>query len=93
MNIILAFLVLFYVVAFVYDKIIDGEIINNPMLASSLTEFKFFHTLQSRPKALYAILSCQYTGVSMRLTFVGGLFSIMMYSGLILGAYFLFLMP
>lgn len=89
MNIVLAFLVLFYVVAFVYDKVIDSEIINNQRLADTLTEFKFFHSLQSRPKALYAVLSFQYVGVSTRLTFVGGLFSLMMYLGLFFGAYFI----
>ena len=89
MQSIVAFLILFYFVAFVYDKTIDNEIKGNQALAAKLTEFKYFHSFQSRPKALSAVLSFQFIGVSTMLTIVGSLFSLMMYFGLIFGLYLL----
>nr|WP_252738807.1 hypothetical protein [Colwellia sp. D2M02] len=82
-------MIVFYLVAFVYDKTIDNEIKNNPTLASTLTEFKYFHSFQSRPKALSAALSFQFRGISTMLTLVGSVFSLMMYLGLAFGIYFI----
>jgi hypothetical protein len=89
MEYLLAFLVAFYAVAFAYDKTIDNEIKGNNALASKLTEFKYFHSFQSRPKALSAVLSFQFLGVSTALNIVGSVFSLMMYFGIIYGVYFL----
>lgn len=93
MEPILAFLVLFYLVAFAYDKTIDNEIKtlieSDQALADKLTEFKFFHSFQSRPKALSAALSFKFFGISTALTIVGSVFALMMYVGLGLAAYLL----
>lgn len=89
MHPILIFLILFYLVALFYDKTIDNEIKSNQTLATKLTDFKFFNSFQSRPKALYSALSFQFFGVSTILNIVGSVFSFMMYFGLILGIYFL----
>ena len=89
MGSIVIFLILFYLVAFAYDKAIDNEIKANQAHAANLTEFKFFHSFQSRPKALYSVLSFKFFGVSMMLTIVGSVFSFMMYLGLVLGLYFI----
>lgn len=89
MEPILAFLVLFYLVAFAYDKTIDNEIKGNQTLATKLTEFKFFNSFQSRPKAISAALSFQFFGISTALNIVGSAFSLMMYFGLGFGAYLL----
>ena len=89
MESLLAFLVLFYCVAFAYDKTIDNEIRGNQALAAKLTEFKYFYSFQSRPKALYSVLSFQFLGVSTALNIVGSVFSLLMYAGLSVGAYFL----
>jgi len=89
MHPLLIFLILFYLVAFVYDKTIDNEIKNNQNLATKLSEFKFFNSFQSRPKALYSALSFQFFGVSTALNVVGSVFSLMMYFGLLFGLYFL----
>lgn len=89
MHPILIFLILFYLVAFVYDKTIDNEINNNKILATKLIDFKFFNSFQSRPKALYSALSFQFFGVSISLNIIGSVFSLMMYFGLISGIYFL----
>ena len=89
MHPILIFLILFYLVALVYDKVIDNEIKNNQTLSTELTEFKFFHSFKSRPKALYSALSFQFIGVSTVLNIVGSVFSLMMYLGLVFGIYFL----
>ncbi|HCH70201.1 MAG TPA: hypothetical protein DE042_06920 [Colwellia sp.] len=89
MHPILIFLILFYLVAFVYDKTIDKEINNNKILATKLIDFKFFNSFQSRPKALYSALSFQFFGVSISLNIIGSVFSLMMYFGLISGIYFL----
>ncbi len=89
MHPILIFLILFYLVAFVYDKTIDKEINRNKILATKLIDFKFFNSFQSRPKALYSALSFQFFGVSISLNIIGSVFSLMMYFGLISGIYFL----
>jgi hypothetical protein len=89
MESILAFLVLFYLVAFVYDKTLDNEIKNDHELAEKLTEFKYFHSFQSRPKALSCVLSFKFLGVSTALNIVGSTFSLMMYFGLVFGLYLL----
>ncbi|WP_019027429.1 hypothetical protein [Colwellia piezophila] len=89
MEPILGFLVLFYLVAFAYDKTIDSEIKANQTLASTLTECKFFHSFQSRPKALSYVLSFKFLGLSTRLNIVGSVFSLMMYFGLAAGIYLL----
>ena len=89
MHPILVFLILFYLVALVYDKVIDNEIKSNQTLAAELTEFKFFHSFQSRPKALYSALSFQFLGVSTILNIVGSIFSLMIYFGLVFGIYFI----
>ena len=89
MHPILVFLILFYLVAFAYDKVIDHEIENNQMLISKLAGFKFFNSLQSRPKALYSVLSFQYLGISTVLNIVGSVFSSMMYLGAVFGIYFI----
>jgi hypothetical protein len=89
MHPILVFLILFYLVAFAYDKVIDNEIENNQTLTTKLAGFKFFNSLQSRPKALYSVLSFQYLGVSTVLNIVGSVFSSMMYLGLLFGIYFI----
>ena len=52
MHVVLLFLVLFYVMAFVYDNIIDKEIKRTPNLRSKLVALKYFNSLQARPKAL-----------------------------------------
>ena len=89
MESILAFLILFYLVAFAYDKTIDNEIKGNQTLAVKLTEFKYFHSFQSRPKALSCVLRFQFFGVSTALNIVGSVFSVMMYFGLGFGLYLL----
>jgi hypothetical protein len=89
MEPILAFLIAFYLVAFTYDKIIDNEIKGNQALAEKLTEFKFFHSFQSRPKALSSALTFQFIGISTALNVVGSMFALMMYFGLGFGAYLL----
>ena len=89
MHPILIFLILFYLVAFIYDKTIDKEINSNKILATKLIDFKFFNSFQSRPKALYSALSFQFFGVSISLNIIGSVFSLMMYFGLISGIYFL----
>ena len=89
MHPILIFLILFYLVAFCYDKIIDNEIKSNQTLATKLADFKFFNSFQSRPKALYSALSFQFFGVSTILNIVGSVFALMMYFGLMFGIYFL----
>ncbi len=89
MESILAFLVLFYLVAFTYDKTIDNEIKGNQALANKLTEFKYFHSFQSRPKALSCVLSFKFFGISTALNLVGSVFSLMMYFGLAVGLYLL----
>ncbi|TMM44815.1 hypothetical protein [Colwellia ponticola] len=89
MEPILAFLIAFYVVAFMYDKTIDSQIKSDQALAEKLTEFKFFHSFQSRPKALSAALGFKFLGISTTLTIIGCTFAIMMYLGLGLGAYLL----
>jgi hypothetical protein len=89
MESILAFLVLFYFVAFVYDKTLENEIKNDHTLAEKLTEFKYFHSFKSRPKALSCVLSFKFLGVSTALNVVGSTFSLMMYFGLVFGLYLL----
>jgi len=89
MHPMLIFLILFYIVAFSYDKIIDNEIKSNQTLSTKLTDFKFFNSFQSRPKALYSALSFQFFGVSTILNIVGSVFSLMMYFGLVLCIYYL----
>lgn len=89
MHPILLFLILFYLVAFVYDKTIDNEIKSNQTLATKLNDFKFFNSFQSRPQALYSALSFQFLGVSTILNIVGSVFSLMMYFALLFGIYFL----
>jgi hypothetical protein len=89
MLLVLLFLILFYVVAFVYDKIIDLEIKRSPTLHSRLIELKYFNSLQARPKALSALLRFQFKGVSTPLTVIGSLFSVLMYLGIIGGLYLL----
>ncbi len=89
MESILAFLIVFYLVAFTYDKTIDNEIKHNQALTDKLTEFKYFHSFQSRPKALTCVLSFQFFGISTALNIVGSVFSLMMYFGLGFGAYLL----
>jgi hypothetical protein len=89
MEPILGFLILFYLVAFAYDKTIDNEIKDDQALAEKLTELKFFYSFQSRPKALTFVLSFQFIGISTALNIVGSVFSLMMYSGLAFGAYLL----
>lgn len=89
MHPIFIFFILFYLVAFVYDKTIDKEINRNKILATKLIDFKFFNSFQSRPKALYSALSFQFFGVSISLNIIGSVFSLMMYFGLISGIYFL----
>ncbi|AAZ24579.1 MULTISPECIES: hypothetical protein [Colwellia] len=89
MESILAFLVLFYLIAFAYDKTIDNEIKGNQALANKLTEFKYFHSFQSRPKALSCVLSFKFFGISTALNIVGSVFSLMMYFGLVVGLYLL----
>ena len=89
MESILVFLVLFYFVAFAYDKTIDNEIKHNQALSDKLTEFKYFHSFQSRPKALSCVLSFKFIGISMPLNIVGSVFSLMMYFGLVIGIYLL----
>ncbi|GAW95173.1 MULTISPECIES: hypothetical protein [Colwellia] len=86
---ILAFLILFYLVAYAYDKTIDNEIKSNQALANKLTEFKYFHSLQSRPKALSSVLTFKFIGISTALNIVGSIFSLMMYLGLGFGLYFI----
>ncbi|KGJ93520.1 hypothetical protein [Colwellia psychrerythraea] len=90
MQSILVFLVLFYFVAFAYDKTIDNEIKRDQSLADKLTEYKYFHSLQSRPKALSGVLSFKFYGISTLLNVVGSTFSLMMYFALIIGLYLLF---
>ena len=89
MENILVFLVVFYFIAFAFDKTIDHEIKNDQTLRDKLTEFKYFHSFQSRPKSLYAVLSLQFRGISMALSVVGFSFALMMYAGLGLCIYFL----
>jgi hypothetical protein len=89
MDSILAFLVVFYLIAFAYDKTIDKEIKGDQALAGKLTELKYFHSFQSRPKVLTYVLSFQFIGISTSLNIVGSIFSIMMYCGLGFGAYLL----
>ena len=89
MESILAFLMLFYLVAFTYDRTIDNEIKGNQSLAAKLTEFKYFHSFQSRPKALSCVLTFQFFGISTALNIVGSAFALMMYLGLGFGLYFL----
>lgn len=89
MEPILVFLVLFYFVAFAYDKTIDNEIKRDQSLADKLTDFKYFHSLQSRPKALSCVLSFKFFGISTLLNVVGSTFSLMMYIGLFAGVYLL----
>ncbi|PKI16079.1 hypothetical protein [Colwellia sp. 12G3] len=89
MESILAFLIVFYLVAFAYDKTIDNAIKGNQALADKLTEFKYFHSFQSRPKALTGVLSFKFFGISTALNIVGSVFSLMMYFGLGFGAYLL----
>ena len=89
MESILVFLILFYLVAFAYDKTIDNEIKGNQTLAAKLTEFKYFHSFQSRPKALSSVLRFQFFGISTTLNVVGSIFSLMMYLGLGFGVYLL----
>jgi hypothetical protein len=76
-------------IAFAFDKTIDNEIKKNQSLSEKLTEFKYFHSFQSRPKSLYAVLGLQFRGVSVTLSVVGFLFAFMMYAGLGLCLYFL----
>ena len=87
MESILAFLILFYLVAFAYDKAIDNEIKGNQALAAKLTEFKYFYSFQTRPKALSWVLSFQFFGISTGINIVGRVFSLMMYFGLGFGIY------
>lgn len=89
MESIVAFLIMFYLVAFAYDKAIDSAISNNQALAAKLTEFKYFHSFQTRPTALSAVLTFKFIGVSTPLTIVGCVFSLMMYFGLLVGLFFL----
>lgn len=89
MEPILVFLVLFYFVAFAYDKTIDNEIKRDQSLADKLTDFKYFHSLQSRPKVLSCVLSFKFFGISTLLNVVGSTFSLMMYIGLFAGVYLL----
>ncbi|HCM46696.1 MAG: hypothetical protein ACI9U5_000190 [Colwellia sp.] len=89
MESILVFLIMFYLVAFVYDKTIDNTIKGNQALADKLIEFKYFHSFQSRPKALTAVLSFKFFGISTALNIVGSVFSLMMYFGLGFGTYLL----
>jgi len=89
MESILAFLIVFYLVAFAYDKTIDNVIKDDHALAEKLTELKFFHSFQSRPKTLSFVLSLQFIGISPLLNIVGSIFSLMMYCGLGFGAYLL----
>ena len=89
MESILAFLIVFYLVAFAYDKTIDNVIKDDQALAEKLTELKFFHSFQSRPKTLTFVLSFQFIGISTTLNIVGSIFSLMMYCGLGFGAYLL----
>jgi len=89
MESILAFLIVFYLVAFAYDKTIDNVIKDDHALAEKLTELKFFHSFQSRPKTLSFVLSFQFIGISPLLNIVGSIFSLMMYCGLGFGAYLL----
>ncbi len=89
MESILAFLILFYLVAFVYDKTIDNEIKRDEALADKLTEFKYFHSFHTRPKALSFVLSFKFFGTSTALNIVGSVFSLMMYFGLAVGLYLL----
>jgi hypothetical protein len=87
MNSILVYLILLYLIAFTYDKVIDDVIKSNPTLTTRLTEFKYFYSFQSRPKALYSALSFQFWGISSTLNITGSVFSLMMYFGLVVGAY------
>jgi hypothetical protein len=89
MHPILIFLILFYLVAYIYDKTIDNEIKINQTLAIKLTEFRFFNSFQSRPKAIYSALSFQFFGISTILNIVGSVFALMMYFALVIGIYFL----
>lgn len=89
MHPLLVFLIVFYIFAFIYDKIIDNEIKSNNVLAEQLSDFKFFHSFQSRPKALYALLSFHFWGISTVLNIVGSVLSLMMYFGLLFAVYFL----
>lgn len=89
MQPILIFLILFYAVAFIYDKIIDNEIKKDKTLVDKLGQLKYFYSFQTRPKALYSALSFQFYGVSAVLNIVGSVFSLMMYCGLVFGLYFL----
>lgn len=89
MESILACLIFFYLIAFAYDKTIDNEIKGNQALADKLTEFKYFHSFQSRPKALSCVLSFKFFGISTALNIIGSIFSLMMYFGLAVGLYLL----
>jgi hypothetical protein len=89
MHVVLLFLILFYVVAFVYDKVVDKEIQRTPNLYSKLVALKYFNALQARPTALFALLSFQFKGVSTQLTVIGSFFSILMYLVIIGGLYLL----
>lgn len=89
MHLVLLFIMLFYLVAFVYDKMIDLEIKRSPNLHSRLIELKYFQSLQARPKAVSALLRFQFNGVSTPLTVIGSLFSVLMYLGIIGGVYLL----
>ena len=89
MHVVLLFLVLFYVMAFVYDKIIDKEIKRTPNLRSKLVALKYFNSLQARPKALSTLLSFKFSGISTQLTVIGSIFSVLMYLAIIGGLYLL----
>lgn len=90
MNVILVYLICLYLIAFVYDKAIDKVIKSNPDLSVKLTEFKYFHSIQSRPKALYSALNFKFLGFTPALNLIGSLFALTMYFGLIAGTYLLF---
>jgi hypothetical protein len=87
MDLVLPFLIVFYILAFIYDKIIDSEIKRSAGLRSTLAQLKYFNALQKRPKALSAFLKFQFRGISTQLTVVGSIFSIQMYIAIIGGLY------
>ncbi|WP_111979759.1 hypothetical protein [Algibacillus agarilyticus] len=89
MNLILVYLICLYGFAFIYDRTLDDVIRSNPQLTTKLTEFKYFNSLQSRPKALYSALSFQFWGITPKLNLIGCLFSVMLHAGLLTGAYLL----
>jgi hypothetical protein len=85
------FLVLlsFFLVAYLYDKVIDKEIKNNQRLEVRLLKLKYFNSMLFSKAAYYSLLF-KYWGVSRNLNIVGSIFSLYIYSFLIYVVYYFY---